>query len=216
MMFLVFASLCATYAWGADSAYCKKYAEEAVGQYYLAKYHHIPGINPPAWQMDYEAHKKWCELPMIPRALAEIETYNRKKYIDDFFQKQNLENQSQCEVKKKILPDGSVEIYYNDGTIKTITDKGIFIKYPDGHIKNIHSGFSVYMNVQPAAMPKEPATPEENRWLLSHAEKLLDVIQTQVQDREIFENYIRYEDDNLSVFEKIEKRSLTIKYLASP
>ena len=217
MISLVFAGLCMTYAWGADSAYCKKYAEEAVGQYYLAKYHHIPGINPPAWQMNYEAHKKWCELPMIPRALAEIETHNRKKYIDDFFQKQNHGNQSQYKVKKKILPDGSVEIYYNDGTIKMITDKGIFIKYSDGHIiKKIDSGFTMYMNVQPATMPREPATLQENIWLSHHAKTLLEIIQAQVQDRETFEDYIRYEDNNLSLFKKIEKRSLTIKYLASP
>jgi len=136
---------------------------------------------------------------------------------DDFFQKQNHGNQSQCEVKKKILPDGSVEIYYNDGTIKMITDKGIFIKYSDGHIiKKIDSGFTMYMNVQPATMPREPATLQENIWLSHHAKTLLEIIQAQVQDRETFEDYIRYEDNNLSLFKKIEKRSLTIKYLASP
>ncbi len=213
---ILLTGLCATYIWGAGSTFCKKYAEEAVGQFYLAKYHHMPGIHPPVWQDDYEAHKKWCELPIIPRIAAENETRKRKIYIDNFFQRSRTGDQSHCLVHKNILPDGSVEIHYSDGVIKTITDRGISIKYPDGRIVRPNGGIQIYTNVQRATMPKEPATLQEKNWLLFHASKLLEVIKAQVQDEQVFQNYINFEDANLSIFEQIEKRSQTIKYLAVP
>lgn len=213
---ILFTGLCMTYVWGANSAYCKKYAEEAVGQCYLAQYLHIPHLYPPAWQMYYDAHKKWCELPFTSRQMAKNEIQKRKQLIDVYYQKINPVAQLECIIHKQILSNGAVETKYCDGRIKTKSRFGTLIKYPDGHTEETKTYVTYKTNVMEAHLPKEPQNDAVKMWINVHAQKLLDIIKFGIQDEEAFKAYQNYEDSNLSIFQKMEKRTQTLEYFMTP
>jgi len=196
-MFVV--SLSISSAFGAGSLFCKQYAQRAVGQFYIAKFHKMPNINPPAWQGNYEAHKKWCELPFISEEMAKNEIEEREQYINQNNSKKN----TSCNIKKIIFPDGKVKIKFPNG------------KVIDHTIKK-RTNIILYSSVPVANMPQKPSNPKADFWLNSHAKILLNIIRMQVDNEEAFHNYMKFEGDELSVFKKIDSRSETINYLVSP
>lgn len=201
---ILITSLSTSFAMGADSMFCKKYAQRAVGQFYIAKFHKMPNIIPPAWQENYEAHKKWCELPVISENMARNETRKRANHIKKNYKQKN------CNAKRTILPNGKVKIKYPNGKVKEHSLK----KYANIDINNSRVLYKT--NVPFANMPEQPSTPQENIWLHIHAEVLLDIIRTQVDDEGAFQNYTEFEGDDLSIFKKIDSRSQVINYLISP
>ena len=205
----------------ANNNFCKQYAQNAINQFYLAQATKLSNINPPTWSNDYVRHKKWCESNFTTETVANKEASKRQqhlnhslkkaKYIGKF--KPNIQNN--CNVKKTIQSDGSVQISYPDGRIKTISSEKTIIKYPDGRVEE-KPKIVFYTNVPSANPPASPSTNTEALWLNHHASKLLDIIHIQLQDKNSFEEYKEFEGNELSVFDLIDKRSQIIDYLISP
>ena len=71
---------------GDKQQFCNSYADKAVSQYNLGKQHNLPGIVPPAWSSDRNAHFFWCM--MVPENMADSETAKRQAYLDQHVPKQ--------------------------------------------------------------------------------------------------------------------------------
>lgn len=116
--------------------------------------------------------------------------------------------QSSCISQRTILPDGTVEIRYPDGTIKQLSKGGATIISPNGQIKKY------YHQVQPPSLPSDQQTVT---WLEGLNEDLLGIIRSLVSnDQTALDNYLQYEGAGSNLYEKIDKRTQTIDYLLSP
>ena len=71
---------------GDKQQFCNSYADKAVSQYNIGKQHNLPGIVPPAWSNDRNAHFMWCM--MVPENMADSEAAKRKAYLDQHVPKQ--------------------------------------------------------------------------------------------------------------------------------
>ena len=114
--------------------------------------------------------------------------------------------------QRSILPDGTVEIRYPDGTIKRLSTGGITIISPNGQTKKYY-----YYQVQPDTPPSLPSDAQTFTWLEAHNENLLVIIRSLVSnDQTAIDNYLQYEGTSSNLYEKINKRTQTIDYLLSP
>jgi len=71
---------------GGKQQFCNHYADKAVSQYNLGKQHNLPGIAPPLWSNDRNAHFTWCMI--VPEKMANSETAKRQAYLDQYIPKQ--------------------------------------------------------------------------------------------------------------------------------
>ena len=114
--------------------------------------------------------------------------------------------------QRTILPDGTVEIRYPDGTIKRLSKSGITIISPNGQTKKYQ-----FYQVQPDTPPSLPSDAQTFTWLEAHNENLLVIIRSLVSnDQTAIDNYLQYEGTSSNLYEKINKRTQTIDYLLSP
>ena len=114
--------------------------------------------------------------------------------------------------QRTILPDGTVEIRYPDGTIKRLSKGGITIISPNGQTKKYQ-----FYQVQPDTPPSLPSDAQTFTWLEAHNENLLVIIRSLVSnDQTAIDNYLQYEGTSSNLYEKINKRTQTIDYLLSP
>ncbi len=115
-------------------------------------------------------------------------------------------------VQRTILPNGTVRLVYPDGTIKKLNKGGEEILRPDGTAMR-----KSYMHVQPAAPPPQPTDAMTLTWLQAHAKALLDIMSAMVgNDAAAIANYLDYEGNGASDYEKVNKRTETIGYLLAP
>jgi hypothetical protein len=120
--------------------------------------------------------------------------------------------QSSGTAQRTILPDGTVEIRYPDGTIKQLSTGGVTIISPNGQKKKYQ-----FLQVQPDTPPSLPGDEMTVTWLEAHNNSLLDIIRSLVSNSQTaIDNYIQYEGTSSNLYEKINKRTQTIDYLLSP
>jgi len=116
--------------------------------------------------------------------------------------------------KRFIKPDGSVEIHYPDGTIKTISPGGSITIYDPKTRKYMNMSM---LQVQPASPPEfysDISSSVDNNWLSGLngwieyvGESLLQRIKYSVNDSASFESYQRFEDENTTnLYEKVDMR----------
>lgn len=114
--------------------------------------------------------------------------------------------------QRTILPDGTVEIRYPDGTIKRLSKSSTTIISPNGQTRKYQ-----YYQVQPDTPPSLPSDAQTFTWLEAHNENLLVIIRSLVSnDQTAIDNYLQYEGTSSNLYEKINKRTQTIDYLLSP
>ncbi len=114
-------------------------------------------------------------------------------------------------VSRTILPDGSVELRYPDGTIRKLFAGGQTITRPDGT-----SSTMLYQNAQPPTPPTAPPDASHANWLDAEDQRLLDIMRTLVgNDEPSIQNYLEREGD-LSVYQRIEARTEAVGWLVSP
>jgi len=134
-----------------------------------------------------------------------------------FYAKENQKYGSNNEdIKRTILADGSVQLSYPDGKIITKSNSGTVIIYPNGQTEK-KVKIIPYSHVPFSTLPEEPATLAEKMWINKHANNLLNIIRTQIDNQETLNSYTALEEkDKLSMFNKIDRRSKIINYLLSP
>jgi hypothetical protein len=114
-------------------------------------------------------------------------------------------------VSRKVLPDGSVELRYSDGTIRRLFAGGQEITRPDGTTSTM-----LYQNAQPPTPPTAPPDPTHASWLEAQNERLLGVIRTLVgNDEPSVQNYLEREGDR-TVYQRIEARTEAVGWLVGP
>lgn len=114
-------------------------------------------------------------------------------------------------VSRTILPDGSVELRYPDGTIRKLFAGGQTITRPDGT-----SSTMLYQNAQPPTPPTAPPDASHASWLDAEDQRLLDIMRSLVgNDEPSIQNYLEREGD-LSVYQRIEARTEAVGWLVSP
>jgi hypothetical protein len=69
-----------------NQQFCTSYADNAVRQYDLGKQYQLPGIVPPAWSNDRNAHFAWCMV--TPENIVNNESAKRQSYLDQHLPKQ--------------------------------------------------------------------------------------------------------------------------------
>lgn len=86
-MLAVILLLTATVGFGMDiQQFCNSYADNAVKQYDLGKQYKLPGIVPPVWSNDRDAHYAWCMA--TPENIVKNGTAKRQAYLDRHLPKQ--------------------------------------------------------------------------------------------------------------------------------
>jgi hypothetical protein len=115
-------------------------------------------------------------------------------------------------VERRILPDGSVELRYPDGTVRKLFGGGETITRPDGTSSTI-----VYQHAQPATPPTAPPDAAHAGWLDAENERLLNIVRTLVGDDEVsIQNYLEREGTELTVYEQIDARTEAVDWLVRP
>jgi hypothetical protein len=115
-------------------------------------------------------------------------------------------------VDRRVLPDGSVELRYPDGTIRHRFAGGETITRPDGT-----SSTMLFQNAQPPTPPTAPPDPAHANWLEAENERLLNIIGTLVgHDDQSIQNYLEREGQDRTVYERIEARTEAVGWLVSP
>lgn len=112
-------------------------------------------------------------------------------------------------VRRVILPDGTVELQYADGSKKQHKNGHWKFFCPDGTPINTHVIKSHIMPTFPPTLPDQ----EILDWLEYHNERLLGIIGTIVNDDKMIENYLNAEPDDLTIYQHVRTRSDTINYL---
>jgi hypothetical protein len=115
-------------------------------------------------------------------------------------------------VKRSILPNGHVQLIYPDGTILEMYPGGYTKIAPDGRRLN-----ASFLSAQPPILPLTPPDQSEEQWLTWHCDYLMDFIKLLVgNDQESIQIYLDSEASLSTVYDKIAKRTSTIKYLLTP
>ena len=115
-------------------------------------------------------------------------------------------------VDRRILPDGSVELHYPDGTIRKLFGGGETITRPDGT-----SSTMLYQNAQPATPPTAPPDSTHANWLDAENERLLDIMRALVgNDEPSIQNYLEHEGADRTVYEQIDARTEAVGWLVRP
>jgi hypothetical protein len=115
-------------------------------------------------------------------------------------------------VSRTILPDGSVELRYPDGTIRHRFAGGETVTRPDGT-----SSTMLFQNAQPPTPPTAPPDAGHANWLDAENARLLDIMRTLVgNDETSIQNYLEREGAGRTVYEQIEARTGAVAWLVSP
>ncbi len=115
-------------------------------------------------------------------------------------------------VERRIGADGSVELRYPDGTVKHVFEGGMDIEYPDG--RSMHPR---YASAQPPTPPGAPPDTLHADWLQAESDELLDIIRTLVAgDEASVSSYLAMEGPHRSLYERIDLRTKTIRFLLTP
>ena len=120
--------------------------------------------------------------------------------------------------QKMLMPDGSIELRYPDGTIKTkrIGGCGWNIRYPDGRVQNAQCLFDQVIQVIP---PDPPAGTSQANWLNSQDDDLLNILKGLLggANSADFGNYLKnYENPpNPVIYKRIHSRTQAIEELVA-
>jgi hypothetical protein len=115
-------------------------------------------------------------------------------------------------VERRILPDGSVQLRYPDGTVRTLFGGGETITRPDGTSSTL-----LYQNAQPATPPTAPPDAAHAGWLDAENARLLDIMRTLVgDDEQSIQNYLTREGTERTVYEQIDARTKAVGWLVRP
>ncbi len=119
---------------------------------------------------------------------------------------------NQASPTRSISAQGNVVFTYPDGRIVEYYDGGFRTTMPDGSVST--ASFSTQA---PAAIPVDPPTGVTQNWLLEHNEGLLNIINTLVgNDQQAIDDYLAFEGQDTSIYQKIVKRRTIISRLARP
>jgi hypothetical protein len=122
------------------------------------------------------------------------------------------ESEQDGAVDRRILPDGSVELHYPDGTIRKLFGGGETITRPDGTVSTM-----LYQNAQPATPPTAPPDSAHANWLDAENERLLGIMRTLVgNDEPSIQNYLEREGADRTVYERIDARTQAVDWLVRP
>jgi hypothetical protein len=115
-------------------------------------------------------------------------------------------------VSRKILPDGSVELRYPDGTVRHRFGGGETVTRPDGTTSTM-----LFQNAQPPTPPTAPPDAGHADWLEAENSRLLDIMRTLVgNDETSVQNYLEREGPGRTVYEQIEARTGAVAWLVNP
>jgi hypothetical protein len=115
-------------------------------------------------------------------------------------------------VTRKILPDGSVELHYPDGTIRHRFAGGETVTRPDGTTSTM-----LFQNAQPPTPPTAPPDASHANWLEAENARLLDIMRTLVgNDEASIQHYLEREGSGHTVYEQIEGRTGAVAWLVNP
>jgi hypothetical protein len=118
--------------------------------------------------------------------------------------------QAPTEGYRTIGANGAVEIHYPDGSIKLPQRCGFIIIHPDGQ----RTEAVCKSNVQPAT---PPPLPQNTAWLDQENGNLLEAIRTLVgNDDGAIQSYLSSEGVGMSLYDRIAKRTETIRLLLAP
>jgi hypothetical protein len=114
--------------------------------------------------------------------------------------------------ERRILPDGSIELHYPDGTIRKLFGGGETITRPDGTVSTM-----LYQNAQPPTPPTAPPDSTHAKWLDAENERLLGIMRTLVgNDEPSIQNYLEREGSDRTVYEQIDARTQAVGWLVRP
>jgi len=118
--------------------------------------------------------------------------------------------------KKILLADGSVQINHNNGQNFIYKPRkfyyGKILPISQADNESNRTEFIIKSNVQKVSMPEDPSTDLVRRWLDIHSESLLNIISSEVDNEKMMQEY-QAMGEAYSVFEKIDRRSETIRHL---
>jgi hypothetical protein len=115
-------------------------------------------------------------------------------------------------VERRILPDGSVELHYPDGTVRYLFGGGETITHPDGTGTTM-----LYQHAQPPTPPTAPPDSAHANWLAAKSELLLGIMRTLVgNDEPSIQSYLEREGADRTVYERIDARTQAVGWLVSP
>jgi len=141
-------------------------------------------------------------------------------YIGDlvaiFYSKERKKHSSNSKRKKILLADGSVKIKNDNGKDFTYNPRkfyyGTILQTPQATEESNRTEMIIKSNVQKVFMPEDPSTDLVRSWLDVHSQSLLDIIYSEVNNEEMMQKYQAMGED-YSIFEKIDRRSETIRHL---
>ena len=110
---------------------------------------------------------------------------------------------------RRIKPDGSAEIKYADGTVKTVTKTGYTIRHPDGKMTS-----AIYSQIPPS-FPAIPSDERTARWLTAHADSLLGMIRAVAGDEGSVNDFLQGEQ-GLGLWEMMQRQTDALRFLLTP
>jgi hypothetical protein len=115
-------------------------------------------------------------------------------------------------VIRTIGPDGRVEIQRPDGSRRILNNCGFTEISPTGHQSTITCA-----EAQPPTPPPLPTNPDNLKWLKTENDSLLAIIKSLVgNDQQAVQHYLDSEGANLTVYDRILRRTTVINQLLSP
>ena len=119
---------------------------------------------------------------------------------------------NQASPTRSISAEGNVVFTYSDGRIVEYYDGGFRTTMPDGRVSS-----ASYSTQAPAAIPTDPPAGVTQDWLAEHNEGLLSIINALVgNDQKVIDDYLAFEGQGSSIYQKISKRRTIISRLAKP
>jgi hypothetical protein len=116
--------------------------------------------------------------------------------------------------QRTILPDGSVEITYADGTKKIFGKGGVTTITPDGKQSYHPVGF-MEIAAQPPTPPSTPDS-ETSKWAELEASELLRLIKTLVSNDQASIDNLLAKETQMAWYQKIDNRTRFVQALAAP